>query len=853
VALLNCSGWAQKAVVYARPRRRINRICPISFLRGSVHPSAPSPTRDDDAPVLDDTARLRDAMRHHMRGDRLVEARRFCAVLTALDPQSAEAALTDGLLRQLHGDPKRAERGFARALTLRPDYAEAWANRSALRLMKGLPTKALADSAIALALAPALPPAHALRARLLYGQNEQEGAVAAAGRALLLGQNRPELPILLVDGLRRLGRIAEAETACRAFLESAPDRADLWSLLGLILTDDHEAAAASGRAVLLDPAKVTPLVNRGNALLRLNQIPQATLAFRAALSVDPGQPEAAFGLASALLDGGHWRAAAVMLATERRRSDAANPSTLWRRIGEAAEAAGERATGLRAFRQATQRSPTDARHRERLARAETAAGRHSRGETLFHTALALDPADSSLLTNSAIAMVDEGRVDEAVRRLRRALIVNPASHKAHSSLLFARQYQPGGNPAERRAEHRAWHDRHAAVPNPAIPSDPPGGVFPNDPAPERPLRIGLVSADLRRHPVGYFVAPFLATHDREQIAVIGYANQTAPHTPDPLTRELMGHAAGWRWIGDLDDAAAAAAIRADAIDILVDLSGHTADHRLPLFAHRPAPIQATWIGYPHSTGMSAIDLIIGGGLEMPETAADWFEERLVALPQGRFCYRPPDEAPPVGPPPALSNGGAITFGSFNSLAKLSVDTVALWARVMAAVPNSRLVLKARPLGDPVVRDRISRRFAAAGVDPQRLDLRGWSSHAALLAEYGEIDIALDPLPFSGGLTSCEALWMGVPMVAWPNDRPAGRQSAHFLNLLGLSDLVVDSADACVEAIAKLCGDLERLTALRAGLRARMRHSPLLDGPSFSRALETAFREEWRRWRRTAST
>lgn len=805
--------------------------------------TAQPPIHITDPALLQDTALLLDRLRACLHARQFTGAHRLCAVLTAQDPQSVEAALNAGLLHRLRGDATRAEQGFARALRLQPDRADIWLNRAALRASVGSPDRALADATIAACLTPALGMADALRARLLYDQDEQAEAVAAANRALQLGENRPELPMLVVDGLRRLERLTEAETACRAFLHAAPTRADLWSLLGLILADDGKAAAAIGNAVCLEPTQKAALANRGNTLLRLRQPQAAARMFSAALTMDPGQAEAALGLSNARLDDGEWRAAAAVLAGAHRWSETANPSVLWRRVADLAEAAGDGAMTLHAVRQAVRHRPNDAGHWGRLARIAIARGLHSQGHTLFRRALALSPADSSLLTNSAIALVDEGRVDEAMIRLRHALRAHPTSHKAHSSLLFAQLYQSGGAPAERRDAHRAWGVRHA-------PSRPTLTLFPNSPDPERPLRIGLVSADLRRHPVGYFIAPFLAAYDRQRMAVIGYANHPAPSSDppgDPLTRELMRNAAGWRWIGAMNDATAAATIQADGIDILIDLSGHTADHRLALFALRPAPIQATWLGYPHSAGVPAIDLIIGGGGEMPDTAADWFTERLLTLPNGRFCYRPPDEAPPVGPLPATRNGGLITFGSFNSLAKLSVETVALWARVLTALPNARLVLKARPLGDPLVCDRIAARFAAAGVDPQRLDLRGWSSHAAMLAEYGDIDVALDPLPFSGGLTSCESLWMGVPMVAWPNDRPAGRQSAHFLTLLGLPELVAHSADDSVKRTVELCRDPNRLALLRAGLRDRMRRSPLMDGPGFAQSMESALRQEWRRW------
>ena len=275
-------------------------------------------------------------------------------------------------------------------------------------------------------------------------------------------------------------------------------------------------------------------------------------------------------------------------------------------------------------------------------------------------------------------------------------------------------------------------------------------------------------------------------------------------------------------------------------------SGHTAGNRLLLFTRRPAPVQASWLGYPGTTGLSSIDYLVMDAISAPPDAERWCVEALARLPYGRFSYMPPSYAPAVVEP-ASRRGGPLTFGSFNNVAKLGPEVVQLWAKVLAASPGSRLVLKWKSLGDAATRERVAGAFAAAGLAPERLELRGRSPHAQMLAEYGDIDIALDPFPFSGGLTSCEALWMGVPVVTLPGDRPASRQTLGFLHGLGLDDLAAGSKADYVRIAAALAADSGRRAELRETLRSRMAASPLADASLFTPTLEAAFRRMWRRW------
>ncbi len=316
---------------------------------------------------------------------------------------------------------------------------------------------------------------------------------------------------------------------------------------------------------------------------------------------------------------------------------------------------------------------------------------------------------------------------------------------------------------------------------------------------------------------------------------------------DDLTERIRAAADVWREIGGITDGAVAQLIREDEIDILVDLSGHLKGNRLLVFARKPAPVQVKWVGGQfNTTGMDAIDYFLTDAVETPRGAEKWFTEEVIRLPDGYACYDPPAYAPGVGPLPALSRG-YVTFGCFNKLVKVNSDVVALWARLLHRLPTARLVLKTRPLGDAGVRERYHAMFEAHGVERERVELLAPSPHAELLAHYNEIDIALDPFPYSGGLTTCEALWMGVPVVTLAGETFAGRHSATHVYNVGLGDWVVETPADYLAVAERWSRDVAALADLRAGLRARMAASPLCDGVRFTRNLEAAFRVMWTRY------
>jgi hypothetical protein len=361
------------------------------------------------------------------------------------------------------------------------------------------------------------------------------------------------------------------------------------------------------------------------------------------------------------------------------------------------------------------------------------------------------------------------------------------------------------------------------------------------PLADRALRIGYVSADFCQHTVGLLVKDVIAAHDPQSTIVITYS---AGRVDDWVTKEIRG-CSHFRDIAALDDVALAKQIRADGIDVLVDLSGHTAGSRLTMFAQRPAPVQVSWLGYFSTTGLSSIDAVLLDEWHAPAEMATQFVEQIVRLPGGRLCYRPVPWAPTeVGPPPSFANA-YVTFGCFNNTSKLNDSVFDVWAAILSSVPGSRLVLKWRTFNDEGVCEHVREAFVRRGINPQRLELRGPSFHVDVLREYADIDIALDPFPFTGGLTSCEALWMGVPVVTWPQSRVVSRQTFALLSVVGLPELVAWNAAEYVRIVVELATDLNRLSSLRNGLRSKMLVSALMDHPSFAKRLEHCLVELYR--------
>jgi protein O-GlcNAc transferase len=452
-------------------------------------------------------------------------------------------------------------------------------------------------------------------------------------------------------------------------------------------------------------------------------------------------------------------------------------------------------------------------------------------EGAYRQALRLAPHAPELHNNLGTVLKEQGRIDEARAAFQLAIALRPNYAAAHSNLLFTLQYAPGQTLANLSVAHTHWFRQQCRGITSADLE-----TFPRKEA--GPIVVGLVSPDLYAHPVGVFLLPWLENHDRSAFRLIAYSDS---QRDDPIASRIRYAVDDWRVIAGHDDATVAKLVADDQIDILIDLAGHTAGNRLKLFARRVAPVQVNWLGYSATTGVPAMDAVLMDAYTAPQGVEAHFTERLLRIKGLRFCYTAPSYAPAVSPTPAQCNGH-ITFGSFNNLAKITSEVIETWAAILKAVPNARLILKWKSLGDAETRKRLISVFSQHGVDGARIECRGWSSHQQMLAQYGDIDIALDPFPFSGGLTSCDSLFMGVPVVTLPSELPISRQTASFLDALGLQDLIAITRDEYISKAMSLAKSVDLLITQRRTLRTTIVNSLLCDGTAYSRAIETALSE-----------
>ncbi|HEX6275844.1 MAG TPA: tetratricopeptide repeat protein, partial [Polyangiaceae bacterium] len=431
------------------------------------------------------------------------------------------------------------------------------------------------------------------------------------------------------------------------------------------------------------------------------------------------------------------------------------------------------------------------------------------------------------------ALRERGELDEALARYRRASELAPSDPKSGSNLVYTLAFSAGVTAREILAEARAWAARHA----PARPST----VHDNERSSERRLRIGYVSPDFREHVQSFFTLPLFRHHDRQSFEIVCYASV---ERPDAVTDAIRASVDGWRDVVALGDDAVAELVRSDRVDILVDLTMHMANGRLGAFAQKPAPLAVTWLAYPGTTGVSAIDYRITDPFLDPKDAPPGaYAEASLELPETFWCYDPRTSEPEPGNLPAKERG-FVTFGCLNAFPKVNAAVVELWARVLGAVPRSRLVLLA-PAG--ASQARLFEAFARHGVASERVTMVERRARREYLAGYRDIDVCLDTFPYNGHTTSLDALWMGVPVVTLVGDTVVGRAGLSQAMNLGLPELVARTQEEYVARAQALAGDLERLAELRLGLRSRLRESPLMNAERFARHLETAFRGAWRRW------
>jgi predicted O-linked N-acetylglucosamine transferase (SPINDLY family) len=733
---------------------------------------------------------------------RLEESVAACRDAIRVDPNFAEAYCNLGTAFCLQGKLDEAVAAYRQAIRIHPGFADAHFNLGNVLRVQGKLDEAVAACRQAVRIDPGSAKAHSNLGAALSNQGKLEEAIAACREAIRIKPNLAEAYSILGTALRESGKFDDATAACRQAIRIKPDEAGAHCNLGSVLRDQgklDDAVTAFREALRVKPDSAELYFNLGLGLKDQGKLDEALAAYRQALHIKPDYAEAQCNLGVVLGDQGKLEEAVSACRQAIRIKP--NLAEAYSALGVVLRQQGKLDDSINACRQAIRIEPNHARAHCYL------------GNTLY----------------------DQGNHDEAIAAYHQAIVMKPDFPASTSNLLMCLNYDEHVSASTLFDAHRDWEQRHGRpVPWPH--------AYANDRSVGQRLKVGYVSPDFRQHSVAYFLEPLMRSHDRKEIEVFCYAEVSAPDAVTGWFKQLADH---WVATVGISDEALAERIRHDGIDILVDLAGHTAKNRLPVFARKPAPVQVTWLGYPNTTGLKAIDYRLVDAVTDPAGEADALAiETLVRLPGGFLCYGAPDDAPV--PAPTLTTG-TVTFGSFNSPAKLSAATLDAWAQVLARLPKARLLLKGKPFADAATRALYLDRLAERGVAPERVELAVWLPDQAHLALYDRVDIALDPFPYNGTTTTCEALWMGVPVVTLRGDRHAGRVGASLLTQMGMTELIAHSVEEYVETAVALARDPARLAHLRHSLRPRMAASPLCDAAGFARKVENAYRSMWQRW------
>jgi predicted O-linked N-acetylglucosamine transferase (SPINDLY family) len=664
-----------------------------------------------------------------------------------------------------------------------------------------------------------------------------ELAVEHIGRAVRRRPDWAEAHSNLGAALQSLGRLEEAAACHRSALLLRPDRAELHVNLGNVLKQQarlDEAAACFRHALRLRPDLAVAHNNLGNVLAQQAGLEEAITSYRTALALAPDYAQAHNNLGNVLKKRGELEEAVACY--RRALQFSPNYADAHSNLGNALEHLGRLDEAVACQRHALRLAPESAEIHVNLANVLKQLVRLDEAVECYRGALRQRPDLAVAHNNLGNALRDRGEIDEAVACYRQALHLAPDCIEAHSSLVFNLHYHPGCDAAALLREARRWNQCHA---EPLEPSQRPHD---NDPNPSRRLRVGYVSPDFCVHPLACFLVPLMENHDHRAVEVCCYSGVIRP---DHITDRIRARADLWRNTLGLADAQLAELIRADRIDVLVDVTMHMAGNRLLVFARRPAPVQITWLGYPGTTGLSAIDYrLTDPHLDPPGATDALYAERSVHLPDTFWLYDPlADGGPEVNPLPVLT-GAPFTFGCLNNFCKVNPELLALWAGVLRAAPGSQLLLLA-PAGQ--ARDRVRACLERAGIGGERIAFLDRLPRAEYLRAYQQIDLGLDPLPYNGHTTSLDAAWMGVPTITLRGRTVVGRAGLSLLRNLGLTELAAESPGEYIAIAVALAGDRPRLAELRSGLRRRLAASPLMDGPRFCRSLEMAYRGTWRHW------
>lgn len=822
---------AKKISVSSAKKAKKNSPAPAGGLPGMAFASA---TPGQNPPGGDFAA----AARAQAAG-RLDEALALLNKVLRADPRNADAMLCTAMTYYLKKDFPAAREWLEKAHAARVDDGSYYLNLGLVNDAEGKFDAAVQCHRRAVELLPNQQQGHYNLGLTLAKMARHAEAAEAFAAARRLAPRDQDILRHLAEALLAAGRDREALPLFNEYISRETDKCAAWTALADIQNKQGNLAGASEgyeKALAANPQAHNTHYHYACMLREAKQVAAALPHFRAAYEMMPKNLGYLCDYSYAVSLSGDFAAAcelaekAIALAPESHHPYFLKGYLWIRRNCD---------TSVTAFEKALQLSPDSAKDAYGLmALAQHFAGRVRDAEANYKKSLELNPNNPDTYMNYGNTLMVQARLPECLENLAQTIRLRPQHHYALSNVLLYSHYIPQ---ATREYFWELFQDYDRRF---ALPLRPAELRFANPKTPERKLRVGFVSCDFRTHSVAFFVEPLLRSHDREKFEFFCYSSS---QTKDKYTGLLQGYVENWRDILALSDAEAAELIRRDGIDILIDLGGHTSDHRLLIFARKPAPVQVSWLGFPDTTGITAIDYRLSDTLADPPVFDKYSAEKVVRLPGGFHCYCPFPNAPAIVPLPQ-ENTGHVTFGSFNNYAKTSTEIASLWVEILNRVPGSMLMLKSLGLADEQVRAAVRERFSRLGLDPDRLIIcpRTVSIYDHL-AMYNQVDIALDTWPYNGTTTTFEALWMGAPLMTLTGDTHASRVGASLLANCGLQDLICQSPEEYVRKTVAFAEQPEALRRARTLMRVRLLHSPLLSEEWFTRKFEAAVRGMWREY------
>ncbi len=762
------------------------------------------------------TQALQQAIDHHRAGQ-LQEAQNLYLAILAIEPNHADANHNLGILLTTLNQPAAALPLFKLALETQPTVAKFWFSYiDALIQQNQLDT-----------------------ARYLLAHGQKLGLKGEKVQALASRLSEPtqaELEQLQV--LFKQGDFVAAQQSTEDLIHRFPHHGGLWKFLGAILhtTGQLEASiVAKKKSVALLPEDAEAVYNLGNGLKSLGQFNEAASCYRQAIALNPQDAASYNNLGIVLQELGRFHDA----ADSYQQAIQIKPDSVeaFNNLGATLKELGRLPEAETHYRQALALAPHYADAHNNLGILLQELNRLQDAEHSYRAALAFQPNLATAHGNLGRVLKDQGRLAEAEQAYRTALILQPDLAKVHSNLLFAYNYRAEHSPEFRlqQAKHygamvakkvtqqfTAWHCQSA---------------------PEK-LRIGWVSGDFCQHVVSYFLETLLSALDSTKIELFAYYSFSKI---DAVTERLQNYFVQWQSLVGLSDEAAAQLIHQDGVHILFDLSGHTAENRLPVFAYKPAPIQVTWLGYWATTGLAEMDMILVDKIGVPEQNQAHFVEKVCYLPDTRLCFSAPTVDSAVSPLPALNNG-YLTFGCFQNLSKVTDSVLATWGKIAAQLPDTHWHFQSKQLADADVKTRFYQRLVAYGINTEKVTSQGFVSREAYFAAHQRIDMILDTFPYTGGTTTCEALWMGVPTLSLAGNSLLARQGASLLTAAGLADWVVDSEASYITQAIVFASNLNSLANLRRGLREQVLTSALFNAAQFAQHFTQLVWQMWRDYR-----